>query len=162
MLAALGVLLVYAAPVLLSGSATFAGYVRLDDTATWLAITDHVMSHGRSLAGLPPSTYSLLLASYVANSYPLGGFMLLGVGRALTGIDSAWVFQPYLACCGAAVGLGMYALVEPVVASPRLRALVAFLGGPAGAAVRLQPVGRDQGADGRVSAGARAPRSSRG
>jgi hypothetical protein len=127
-LAALGALLVYAAPVLLSGSATFAGYVRLDDTATWLGITDHVMFHGRSLTDLPPSTYSLLIASYVANSYPLGGFMLLGVGHGLTGIDSAWIFQPYLACCGAAVALGVYALVEPLVESPRLRALVAFLG----------------------------------
>jgi hypothetical protein len=127
-LVALGALLVYGAPVLLSGSATFAGYVRLDDTATWLGITDHVMSHGRSLADLPPSTYSLLLASYVANSYPLGGFMLLGVGHGLTGIDSAWIFQPYLACCGAALALCVYALCEPLVASPRLRALVAFLG----------------------------------
>ncbi len=126
--AALGALLIYAAPVLLSGSATFAGYVRLDDTATWLGITDHVMSHGRSLSDLPPSTYSLLIGSYVANSYPLGGFMLLGVGHGLTGIDSAWIFQPYLACCGAAVALGVYALVEPLVESPRLRALVAFLG----------------------------------
>ncbi|HEY2282994.1 MAG TPA: hypothetical protein VGH60_05520 [Solirubrobacteraceae bacterium] len=127
-LAALGALLVYGAPVLLSGSATFAGYVRLDDTATWLGITDHVMSHGRSLADLPPSTYSLLIGSYVANSYPLGGFMLLGVGHGLTGIDSAWIFQPYLACCAAAVALGIYALAEPLVESPRLRALVAFLG----------------------------------
>jgi hypothetical protein len=127
-LAALGALGVYAAPVLLSGSATFAGYVRLDDTATWLGITDHVMSHGRSLAELAPSTYSLLLTSYVANSYPLGGFMLLGVGHGLTGIDSAWIFQPYLACCGAALALGVYALAEPLLASPRLRALVAFLG----------------------------------
>jgi hypothetical protein len=127
-LAALGALLVYAAPVLLSGSATFAGYVRLDDTATWLGITDHVMSHGRSLSDLPPSTYSLLIGSYVANSYPLGGFMLLGVGHGLTGIDSAWIFQPYLACCAAAVALGVYALVETFVASPRLCALVAFLG----------------------------------
>ena len=126
-LTALGVLLAYGAPVLLSGSATFLGYVRLDDTASWLAIADHVMSHGRSLTDLPPSTYSLLLKEYVANSYPLGGFMLLGVGHALTGIDSAWIFQPYLACCGAAVGLGVYALVEPVEGSPRLRALVAFL-----------------------------------
>ena len=126
--AALGALLIYAAPVLLSGSATFAGYVRLDDTATWLGITDHVMFHGRSLTDLPPSTYSLLIGSYVANSYPLGGFMLLGVGHGLTGIDSAWIFQPYLACCGAAVALGVYALVEPFVESPRLCALVAFLG----------------------------------
>jgi hypothetical protein len=125
--AALGALLVYAAPVLLSGSATFAGYVRLDDTATWLAMTDQVMSHGRSLAYLPSSTYQLLLAANVANGYPLGAFMLLGVGHGLTGIDSAWIFQPYLACCGAAIALGVYALVEPLIESPRLRALVAFL-----------------------------------
>jgi hypothetical protein len=126
-LAAGGVLLAYGAPVILSGRATFAGYFRLDDTATWLAITDHVMSHGRSLADLPPSQYSARLSEYVANSYPLGAFMLLGVGHALTRIDSAWIFQPYLACCGAAVGLGVYALVEPIVQSPRMRALVAFL-----------------------------------
>ena len=127
-LAALGALLVYGAPVLLSGSATFAGYVRLDDTATWLGITDHVMSHGRSLSDLPASTYSLLVGSYVTNSYPLGGFMLLGVGHGLTGIDSAWIFQPYLAYCGAAIALGVYALAEPFVESARVRALVAFLG----------------------------------
>ncbi len=128
MLAALGALLVYAAPVVLSGSATFAGYVRLDDTSTWLAITDQVFSHGRSLTYLPSSTYQLLLAANVSNGYPLGAFMLLGIGHGLTGIDSAWIFQPYLACCGAAVALGVYALAEPLVESPRLRALVAFLG----------------------------------
>lgn len=126
-LTALAVLLVYGAPVLFSGSTTFAGYIRLDDTATWLAITDHVMGHGRSLADLPSSTYSLLLGAYSGGPYPLGAFMLLGVGHGLSGIDSAWIFQPYLAFCGAAVGLGVYALVEPIVASPRLRALVAFL-----------------------------------
>ena len=86
-LAALGVLLVYGAPILLSGSATFAGYVRLDDTASWLALTDHVMSHGRSLADLPPSTYRSVIAEYVTNNYPLGGFMLLGAGHGLSRID---------------------------------------------------------------------------
>ncbi len=127
-LAALGALLVYGAPVLLSGSATFAGYVRLDDTATWLGITDQVFAHGRSLSDLPSSTYSLLLAANLGNGYPLGAFMLFGVGHGLTGIDAAWIFQPYLACCAAAVALGIYALAEPLVESPRLRALVAFLG----------------------------------
>jgi hypothetical protein len=126
-LAAVGVLLAYGAPILLSGSATFAGYLRLDDTGAWLALTDHVMTHGRSLADLPLSTYRSVVGEYVANNYPLGGFMLLGAGHGLTGIDSAWIYQPYLACCGAAVGLGIYALVEQVVPSPRLRALVAFL-----------------------------------
>ena len=45
--AALGAYAVYAAPVVLSGNPTFAGYIKLDDTATWLAMTDRVMEHGR-------------------------------------------------------------------------------------------------------------------
>jgi hypothetical protein len=59
------------------------------------------MSHGRSVAGLPESTYRLQVER-PSPAYPLGAFMLPGVARALTGIDIAWVFQPYLACCGAA------------------------------------------------------------
>lgn len=125
-LAALGVLAAYGAPVLLSGTATFAGYLRLDDSASWMGITDHVMSHGRSLADLPPSTYRAALEEYVTNSYPLGSFMLLGIGHAFTTIDTAWIYQPYLACCAAAVGLGVYALTDGIVRSPSLRALVAF------------------------------------
>ena len=53
--------------------------------------------------------------------------MLPGVARALTGIDIAWVFQPYLACCAAAVALCLYALMAPLIASPRMRALLVFL-----------------------------------
>ena len=37
--AALGIFAVFAAPVVLSGQPTFAGYIKLDDTATWLAFT---------------------------------------------------------------------------------------------------------------------------
>ena len=43
------------------------------------------------------------------------------------GADIAWVFQPFLAFCGAAVGLCVYALIEPLVSSVRVRTLVAFL-----------------------------------
>jgi hypothetical protein len=127
LLAAVGVLLAYGAPVLLSGHATFTGYVKLDDTATSLNWIDNLMSHGRSVAGLPASTYRLEFEQ--ANPvYPLGAFMLPGLARALTGVDMAWVFQPYLACCGAALALCLYALMEPVIASVRIRALLAFTG----------------------------------
>src|SRR5688500_7101384 len=37
---AIAVFAVFAAPIVLSGDATFAGYIRLDDTATWMALTD--------------------------------------------------------------------------------------------------------------------------
>jgi hypothetical protein len=126
LLAAVGVLLVYGAPVLLSGQATFTGYIRLDDTATWFNIIDHVMSHARSVSGELPSTYTLVYTGDVGASYPLGAFMLPGLGRALVGMDVAWIFQPYLACCAAAVALCLYALMEPMVSSVRIRALLAF------------------------------------
>ena len=127
LLAALGAIVVYGAPVLLSGQATFLGYLRLDDTATWFDIVDNVMAHARSVAGLPHSTFSLVYSGDVGPAYPLGAFMVLGVTRALAGTDVAWVFQPYLACCGAIIALCVFALAEPYVTSPRRRALVAFL-----------------------------------
>ena len=127
--------------------------VKLDDTSTWFNIIDNVISHGRSVAGLPPSTYSLNFGQ--ANpAYPLGAFMLPGVARALIGVDIAWVFQPYLACCGGGGG------AVPVCAHAAAGRLAADAGAagvrgrPVRAALRLQPVGRDQGTDRRVPAGA--------
>jgi hypothetical protein len=132
-LAAVGALLVYGAPVLLSGQATFTGFLKLDDTGTWFNVVDIVMSHSNSITALneafhPPSTFSAVFTADVGEHYPLGAFMLLGVGHGLTGLDPAWIIQPYFACCAAALALGIYALVAPLVPSPRLRALVAFLG----------------------------------
>ena len=45
--AACGVFAVYAAPVVLSGEATFPGYIKLDDDSTFLANLDRVMERGR-------------------------------------------------------------------------------------------------------------------
>jgi hypothetical protein len=42
-----GAFAVYAAPIVLSGQATFAGYIELDDTATWLSISNRTIEHGR-------------------------------------------------------------------------------------------------------------------
>ena len=58
LLAALGVLLAYGAPVLLSGHPTFTGFVKLDDSSAWFNWIDNLISHGRSVAGLPSSTTS--------------------------------------------------------------------------------------------------------
>lgn len=127
LLAAAGAVLAYGAPVLLSGQATFAGFVKLDDTATWFNVVDVVLAHGHSTAGLPSSTFALLYNGDVGSSYPVGAFMLPGVARSLVRTDVAWVFQPYLACCGAALALAAYALLTPIATSPRLRALLAFL-----------------------------------
>jgi hypothetical protein len=128
LVSALAVFAVFAAPIVLSGSATFAGYITLDDTATWLALTDHVMQHGRSLAGLAPSTYQQVLTDYLSSGYPLGSFIPLGMGRALTGQDVAWLFQPTIATYAAMLALSIYSMCTGLVSSARLRAGVAFLG----------------------------------
>lgn len=125
--AAVAMFLVYAAPVVLSGEATFAGYVKLDDTATWLAQADQVMHHGRSLDGLPPSSYEATLHSYVGHGYPVGAMLPLGVAGAISGEDVAWVFQPYLAFLAANLALALWALLEPVVEDRWLRTLTAAI-----------------------------------
>jgi hypothetical protein len=128
LLAALGVLLIYGAPVILSGEATFLGYVRLDDTATWLGLIDQLFAHGRDISSLPSSTFELNVSTYlVAAGYPSGAFMLVGVGHWITGIDGAWIFQPYLAVCASALALCCFELLAPVVESVWLRAFASFL-----------------------------------
>ena len=125
--AAVGVFAVFAAPVVLSGRATFAGYIKLDDTATYLAMTDRVMEHGRSLAGLAPSSYEATLATTLAIGYPTGSLMPLGIGHQLLAYDSAWLYQPYLAFLAAMLALALYTVLGRVVASAPLRAFGAFL-----------------------------------
>ena len=126
--AGVGALLVYGAPVILSGQATFLGYVRLDDSSTWFAFIDQFFAHGRALSSLPTSTYSLLLSTdLTAGGYPPGAFMLPGIGHALTGIDVAWIFQPDMAVCAGALALCAWELLEPVISSGWLRAFVAFI-----------------------------------
>jgi hypothetical protein len=123
---ALGVFVAYAAPVVLSGQATFAGYVKLDDTATFLAFIDRAMEHGRSLAGLAPSTYEAALAVNIPYGYPLGAFLPLGVGSHLVGTDPAWLYQPCIAFFAAMLALSLGSLLAPLVHSRRLRAIAAF------------------------------------
>jgi hypothetical protein len=124
--AALGIFAAFAAPVVLSGDATFAGYVKLDDTATFLALAERALEHGRSLEGLAASSYEATLA-FNLPFYPLGSLLPLGIGSVVSGQDSAWIFQPYLAFLAALLGLSLYRLAGLVVASRPSRALAAFL-----------------------------------
>ena len=125
--AAAAVFAVFAAPIVLSGEATFAGYIKLDDTATYLAMTDRVMEHGRSLAGLPPSTYEATLATTLAIGYPTGSLMPIGIGHQLLSYDSAWLFQPSLAFLAAMLALSVYGVLGRLVPSRPMRAFCALV-----------------------------------
>ncbi|HEY4347768.1 MAG TPA: hypothetical protein VGM80_09265 [Gaiellaceae bacterium] len=126
-MAAFGVFAVYAAPIVLSGSATFSGYVTLDDTSTWLALTDNALQHGRSLAGLQPSTYRTVLNDYFEAGYPLGAYLPLGIGHVLTRQDSAWLFQPEIAFVASMLSLPIYTVARRLVRSQLLCAIAAFV-----------------------------------
>jgi len=123
----LAVFFVFAAPVVLSGEATFAGYVKLDDTATWFAITDRLMEHGRDISDLPPSSYEATLDFNVAGWYPVAPFIPFGVGAKLTGSELAWVFQPYLALLASFTATALWQLSARVRAGVALRTAAVFL-----------------------------------
>lgn len=125
--AALAVFLLFAAPIVLSGSATFAGYTILGDTAVHFVLVDRIATHGTSLAGLGPSSYRTTLEAYFNSGYPLGAHAALAAVRPLAFTDVAWVFQPFLACIAAALALTLAGMLESVVASPWRRAAVAAL-----------------------------------
>jgi hypothetical protein len=125
--AALATFLAYGATVLASGQATFAGYIKLDDTATFLALLDRVMHHGRTLGGLEPSTYQATLAFTLGAGYPVGALLPLGVSGQLVPSDNAWLFQPYLAVLAALLALCLYHLASLVIAARPLRVVAAFL-----------------------------------
>ena len=125
--AAVGAYAVYGAPVLLSGEATFGGYIRLDDTASWLAIAERVLHEGANVSGLAPSTHEATLDFYLNSDYPVGALVPLGVGGELLGQDYAWVWQPYLSLMGAMLALALYAATAQLGMSTRLRAGVAFV-----------------------------------
>jgi hypothetical protein len=125
--AAFAVFAVFAAPVVLSGEPTFAGYIKLDDTATWLALTDRVMEHGRDLSGMEPSTYRATLEANLPSGYPVGVFLPFGTAQELVGGDLAWVFQPYLSFLAAMLSLCLWQIAGGVLRRPGARALVAFI-----------------------------------
>jgi hypothetical protein len=125
--AAVVVFALYAAPVVLSGEPTFTGYIKLDDTATWLALTDRIMDHSRNLSGLQPSSYEAALDIYNADGYPVGSFLPVGIGHAILGTDSAWLYQPAMSFYAAMLALALSQLARPLIALAKARAGVAVI-----------------------------------
>lgn len=123
---AVAVFLAFGAPVILSGHPTFAGYVKLDDTATWLAMTDRIMEHGRSLGDLGPSSYRATLEVNLPGGYPIGAFIPFGAAQRILGGDLAWVFQPYLSFLAAMLSLAIWEILW-AARRPPLRAGAAFI-----------------------------------
>jgi hypothetical protein len=125
--AALAVFGVFAAPVVLSGEATFAGYTVLGDTSVHFVLIDRLIEHGHSTAGLADSSYRDTIDAYLDTAYPFGAQGLLGAIRPLTGQDVAWIYQPYLAAIVALTSLSLYSIAGRAIESRPLRALAASI-----------------------------------
>ncbi len=127
-LTGLGAFAIFAAPSVLSGQASVAGYIKLDDSAIWLGLIHHVMDHGRDISMVPPSTFQLDLRNWLAQGYPVGAFTPVGVTARATGQDVANAYQPVIAVYGAILALGLYAAAREVVRSRGLAAACALVG----------------------------------
>lgn len=125
--AALAVFVVYAAPTVLNGSASFAGYTILGDTAVHFTLVDRLATHGSDLSGLAPSSYRETLVNYLGAGYPLGTHAALGALRPLAFADVAWLFQPFLAFMAAMLALTLIGLLRGFVRSGWRVAAVAFV-----------------------------------
>ncbi len=117
----------FAAPVVFSGAPAVSGYLRLDDTTTFLALGDWVFQHGRSTAGLAPSTYETSLTLYLASGYPVGSMLpLVAVGR-LQGHELMWLWMPYISVLGALLALAIEVILRPLAPDARARVPAAVL-----------------------------------
>jgi hypothetical protein len=121
------VFLLFALPFLVIGEATWAGYIKLDDTATWMALTDHVFEYGRGLGDLPPSTHNQVLIDYLGGTYPIGGFVPAALMAKISGQDVAFTMQPSMAFAAAVLGLGLFELARRLLPSVGTAAAIAIL-----------------------------------
>jgi hypothetical protein len=122
---AAAVFLLYASPFLVIGEATLAGYIKLDDTATWLGITDHVFELGRGVGDLAPSTYQQVLSDYLGGSYPIGSFVPTALMSEISRQDVAFTIQPSMAFAAMVLALLLFDLARRLVAGLSRAVLIA-------------------------------------
>lgn len=123
--------LAFGLPVIASGNPTWAGWVKLDDPGTFLAITDRLMSVGRTTPELVTSTYSRVIQTIFDPvgaghfSYPVGSFIPFGVTAKLTRVESAWFFQPYMSISAALVAMLFVLILRSYTSNKILLVLIA-------------------------------------
>jgi hypothetical protein len=114
------------APIVLSGSATFAGYTVLGDNAVHFSLVDHVVDHGSRMTDIPYSSYGELLRINLGNGYPLGPHYQLASLTTLLGTDVAWLYQSYVSVPVALATIPAARLLRSVQIGPRAAALGAL------------------------------------
>ena len=125
--AAIGVFLVFGAPVLASGQLSLAGYLALPDTGHQLVLAQLFAERGPDYLpfGRGSSPYEGL-APYILTSYPVAPQTVLGVTAPLGVVDLAWLYQPLLSFAALLLCLSLATLVAPLLQRRWMVALVAF------------------------------------
>lgn len=116
----------FAAPFVL-GEPSWAGYIKLDDTATWMGLTDHAFEYGRGVGELPPSTYSSMVDAYLGGGYPIGAFVPAAIMGFASGQDVAFTMQPSMAFGAAAMALLVFELSRRLLRSRYRAGAIAVL-----------------------------------
>jgi hypothetical protein len=123
---------IYLLPVSASGMPSIAGWIKLDDSATWLAYSDRLIEAGRNTTGLSPSSYEAVLqlnlnpAAGAGPGYPIGAFLPLGAIAKLIGVDPAWAFQPYISFLAAVLAVVLFVALKKLIPFSLLRGVVAI------------------------------------
>ena len=117
---------VLAAPFVF-GEPSWAGFIKLDDTATWMGLTDHAFEHGRGVGDLPPSTYSSMVDAYLGGGYPIGAFVPAAIMGFASGQDIAFTMQPSMAFGAATMALVVFELCRRLLRSQSQAAAIAVL-----------------------------------
>lgn len=128
-------------PALIYRKVTWPGWVQLDDTSTFLAITNHIFTAGQKVPTTLISTYDRTIEVALGGSfygtysaatndvdfkYPIGALIPLGALGKITRIDFAWLYFPVLAICmGLTAGL-FFQLLEKLFVDRNFRLLSAI------------------------------------
>ena len=88
---------VYLAPVVLSGHWTWLGYNFVNDPANNMLFVDHLGAHGFDAPTGPPSSATRMVGDAIGAHYPFGAFTLLATLRGVLGVETAALYQPFIA-----------------------------------------------------------------
>jgi len=114
---------VVAAPVVLTGEASFTGYGRIVDLGHHFDFAAYLSSNGRDAVGVADSSFEEVARKILAPGYPGAWHGVLGAVARMLGTDLIWLYQPLLAITSAMGGLAAYGLLGRAVRPPPLRAL---------------------------------------
>lgn len=127
-------------PALIYRKVTWPGWVQLDDTSTFLAITNYIFTFGQKVPTTLISTYDRTIQVVLGGSfygtysaatndvdfnYPIGSLIPLGVLGKVMRIDFAWLYFPILAICMALTAGLFFLLLEKIFINKNLRLISA-------------------------------------